>query len=177
MSFVLDSMIPLVEKQITAFYPDAYVEESPGYNVFSPQSGFSHNFIVKEKYHPIRDYQQFEVDPMNGIINSLWLQIGQGVLYRLCCIQGSHWAKREERCQKRCFREKQGGGIGCFFSELYFGGPDKDGALGNSESERLTQGQEELIKKIEENPINYCFKAQIHALLPLLQINIRLMKL
>ncbi|MDD3861525.1 MAG: type IV secretion system DNA-binding domain-containing protein [Candidatus Gracilibacteria bacterium] len=67
------SLASLVEKQVTAFYPDSYVEQVDDYNIFKPTSHVSSCYMVLEKpyWYPIKGYQRMMTDPLNGIINSL----------------------------------------------------------------------------------------------------------
>jgi len=66
-------LLPLIEKQVTAFFPDAYVEQMDDYNIFKPKSRVVSTYIVpkKEFYFPIKAYSRMNADPLNGIINSL----------------------------------------------------------------------------------------------------------
>ncbi|MDD2515643.1 MAG: DUF87 domain-containing protein [Candidatus Gracilibacteria bacterium] len=63
----------LVEKQITAIYPDALVEETIEVNVFKNKKIVKAANIKLKKpyYYPIKTYQKLESDPMNNIVNSL----------------------------------------------------------------------------------------------------------
>lgn len=62
-----------VEKQLTAFYPDAYVEQVEDYNIFQPHSQVASTYIVTTKHYmyPFKTYSRMNTDPINGIINSL----------------------------------------------------------------------------------------------------------
>ena len=66
-------LAPLVEKQLTAFYPDSYVEQVDDYNIFSPKSHVCSAYIVTDKpyWYPIKTYTRMTADPLNGIVNSL----------------------------------------------------------------------------------------------------------
>lgn len=66
-------LLNLVEKQLTAFFPDCYVEEVADYNVFKPKSKVVSTYIVPEKkfWYPIKTYTRMNADPLNAIINSL----------------------------------------------------------------------------------------------------------
>lgn len=62
-----------VEKQVTSFFPNASLEKSKDFNIFSPGS-FTEGAILelKNKYiFPIRTYENLEVDPLNAIANAL----------------------------------------------------------------------------------------------------------
>jgi len=62
-----------LEKQITAHYPEAVIEEVEDYNAFRP-NGFTAAGYLKTKSRfvlPLKTYLKMEVDPLNSIINNL----------------------------------------------------------------------------------------------------------
>lgn len=63
----------LVEKQITAFYSEAYVEQVEDYNIFKPNSHIAASVLYtdKEYYYPIKTFRQLGSDPLNNITNVL----------------------------------------------------------------------------------------------------------
>ncbi|MCX6734924.1 MAG: type IV secretion system DNA-binding domain-containing protein [Candidatus Peregrinibacteria bacterium] len=66
-------LLPIIEKQLTSFYPDAYIEQVEDYNIFQPDSEVAACYIVphKEYYYPIRTFSRMNADPINAIVNSL----------------------------------------------------------------------------------------------------------
>jgi hypothetical protein len=65
---------PLVEKQITSFYPEAVIEESGAPKIFHEKTYQSTGYLrtAKDFLFPIKTYPHFEsADPMNNILNSL----------------------------------------------------------------------------------------------------------
>lgn len=66
-------LISIVEKQITSFYPDCYIEEEPDYNLFRKGSKVASCYIkLEEEYAlPIRTYSRMTADPFNNISNVL----------------------------------------------------------------------------------------------------------
>lgn len=66
-------LVTLVEKQLTAFYPDSYIEEEPDYNIFQKNSAVvvSYFVLTKPYYYPIRTYQRMTADPLNNLTNVL----------------------------------------------------------------------------------------------------------
>ena len=64
----------LVEKQITGFYPDAFVEETEEVNIFEDRTVVRGEIMRLARIYefPIRTYQKLEADSMNAIIASLW---------------------------------------------------------------------------------------------------------
>lgn len=66
-------LVALVEKQVTGFYPGAYVEEVEDYNIFKPNSRVAGCYmkLTKSPYFPIRTYQRMGSDPLNTLTNVL----------------------------------------------------------------------------------------------------------
>ena len=143
-------IVSMVERQITAYYPDAHIEKVKDYNIFSKQSSvISTRFsMLKKHYYPIRNYDQFESDPMNGIVNSMSaLQFGEGVSIQLLLQpKGHHWSEHgKEKAHKMFQGKKKHGFFKGFFKFLFLG---KE--VHHEEQEKLTPAQEELVKKMEE---------------------------
>ncbi|MEK7529042.1 MAG: type IV secretion system DNA-binding domain-containing protein [Patescibacteria group bacterium] len=66
-------LVPLIEKQLTSFYPDCYIEEVEDYNIFKPGAKVASCYmkLVKNSIFPIRTHQRMNQDPLNGILNVL----------------------------------------------------------------------------------------------------------
>lgn len=66
-------IIPLVEKQLTGFYPDMYIEEVEDYNIFKPNSRVAGCYMrmTKAPWFPIRTFQRMGSDPLNTLSNVL----------------------------------------------------------------------------------------------------------
>jgi hypothetical protein len=66
-------LITIVEKQITSYYPDCYIEEEPDYNLFSKNSKVASSYMtIEEEFAlPIRTYSRMTADPFNNISNVL----------------------------------------------------------------------------------------------------------
>ena len=63
----------LVEKQVTAFYPDIFIEQVEDYNIFREgyRSSGMYVRLIKPNMYPIRTYQFLGSDPFNNIANAL----------------------------------------------------------------------------------------------------------
>jgi len=63
----------LFEKQVTAFYPDVFIEQVPDYNIFRQGYKATGMYIRLEKdsMYPIRTYHFLGSDPFNTIANTL----------------------------------------------------------------------------------------------------------
>jgi len=63
----------LVEQQLSAAYPDAYLEQVEDYNIFTPTSVTLGSYLVlkRESVFPIKTYRKLEKDPLNAVTNVL----------------------------------------------------------------------------------------------------------
>lgn len=66
-------LVHLIEKQLTGFYPDAYIEQVDDYNIFKPNSRVAGCYMrmIKAPWLPIRTYQRMGSDPLNTLSNVL----------------------------------------------------------------------------------------------------------
>ncbi|MBI4994925.1 type IV secretion system DNA-binding domain-containing protein [Candidatus Peregrinibacteria bacterium] len=66
-------IVPLFEKQITGFYPDAYIEQVPDYNIFKPNSRVAGCYMrmTKAPFYPLKTYMRTGSDPLNNLTNVL----------------------------------------------------------------------------------------------------------
>jgi type IV secretory pathway TraG/TraD family ATPase VirD4 len=62
-----------VEQQIAAVYPDAHIEESEDYNIFTPTGTILGGYLVFKRpfAFPIKTYQKLEADPLSALTNAL----------------------------------------------------------------------------------------------------------
>jgi hypothetical protein len=62
-----------LEQRITAYYPEAVIEEIFDYNAFNPKNNVIAGWLrtKKEFVFSLKTYTEMEVDPMNSIINVL----------------------------------------------------------------------------------------------------------
>jgi len=62
-----------VEKEIYSIYPNAQIEKSEDYNIFSPTENISCGYLktTKPYYLPIKTYNYIETDPLSSITNIL----------------------------------------------------------------------------------------------------------
>ncbi|MBD3328265.1 type IV secretion system DNA-binding domain-containing protein [Candidatus Peregrinibacteria bacterium] len=63
----------LLEKQITAFYPDVHIEQVEDYNIFKENAKFAATtlHLSKDYIFPIKTYEYQNSDPINTITNAL----------------------------------------------------------------------------------------------------------
>ncbi len=105
----------ILEKQVTAFYPGAYVEIVEDYNIFTPKSHVvsSYMFPIKKYWYPFRTYNHMNVDPLNGTVNSL-SKIGsdEGASIQLMIrpMKGG-WQKKGRAEASKIFQNKKSNGM------------------------------------------------------------------
>jgi type IV secretory pathway TraG/TraD family ATPase VirD4 len=108
----------VIEKQITAFYPDCYVEEVPDYNIFPENAKVDHSYIniAKHYMYPIRTYQRMTTDPLNNITNALSkLEPHEGAAIQIMIRPVPNgWQKKGRSEAKNILEDKKGG----FFTNL-----------------------------------------------------------
>jgi len=105
-------LLPIVEKQLTAFYPDAYVEQVEDYNIFKPNSKVVSHYMVfkKDFWLPIKTFQRMNVDPLNTIINSL-SKIGKddgAVVQLMIRPKKDGWQEKGRQIAHRIFQSEAG---------------------------------------------------------------------
>ena len=63
----------LIEKKLSSFYPDIFIDDVKDYNIFRESSKVATKVFLfeKEEYFPIKTYDKMSADPLNTIIN--WL--------------------------------------------------------------------------------------------------------
>lgn len=63
----------LIEKQLTSFYPDCFIEKVEDYNIFREKYKVTGNymFLTKESIYPFKTYSRLNSDPINTIVNAL----------------------------------------------------------------------------------------------------------
>lgn len=166
-----------VEKQINSFFPNASLEKTPDYTIFSP-NGFTAAAILelKNKYIlPIRTYENLEVDPLNAITNALgkletqsegaamqlilkpadqsWRHAGRSLAQKM------QQGKRLKDVHSS-LATKVGRGIGSAFHEIVV--KKKEGAAPvNEKTFQLTPEEQELVKGIDQKSSKAGFEVNI----------------
>jgi Type IV secretory system Conjugative DNA transfer len=107
------ALLSLVEKQLTAFYPDAYMEKVEDYNIFKPKCKVVSHYMVptKDYWFPIKTYQRLNVDPLNTIINSL-SKIGKddgAVVQMMIRPKKDGWQEKGRKVAHKIFQSEGGG--------------------------------------------------------------------
>lgn len=157
------NLAPLIEKQITSFYPDAYIEQTPDYNIFQPHCKVEALYIfpLKKFFYPIKTYSRMTADPLNAMVNSL-SKIGKnegGAIQIMIRPRKDGWQVKGRKVADKIFHQKEKSDFRWYnpiswfrtFFDLIVSGDkeilnfDKDGV-----STRTTPITDEEVKAIEE---------------------------
>ncbi len=153
-------LVNLVEKQITGFYPDSYVEKVSDYNIFKPKSKYAaYAMELKKPYwYPFKSFSRLNSDPLNHLTNVLSkLGADDGAAIQIMIKpKKDGWQKKGRHAAKDILNQKGGNGfsslnplswISAIFDVLVRGklevGKDKA-------SDRTTPITEEEVKAMEE---------------------------
>lgn len=173
----------IVEKQIHAQYPFAYIEEVKGYNPFPKGSHFDATELVTQKkyFYPIRTYKSMESDPLNSLTNAMSkLDDGEGAAIQFIFKPAGHsWTKKPRHMALEIQQGKNPHLVekGVFYQvtrELIHGiggglmgkgkhdqGKNRHDLSGLHSPINLTPMQQEIVKKLEEKASRSGFYANI----------------
>lgn len=159
---VPNDLISLVEKQITGFFPDAYVEQVEEYNIFRPECHTAAKALTLSKHYmyPIKSYQRLNSDPINNLTNALSkLHFDDGAVVQVMIRPTDNWQKagRDEAKNVLNQKPKKKKGISLnplkivtiFFEFMMGSGGSKKSDSGDSAS-RTTPMTDEEVKDLEQ---------------------------
>lgn len=156
------SIISIIEKQITSYYPDAIIDPVEDYNIFTKHSVTKTRALVSAKsfVYPFKTYNQLKTDPYNAITNAFSkLEIDEGAAVQFVIRpQRSVWQKHlHKEAQKLINPKKAKSGfkwwnplswIATTFDMFTNDGKETVDTPGGAD--RVTQQVEELSKAIDE---------------------------
>ncbi|MBD3270853.1 type IV secretion system DNA-binding domain-containing protein, partial [Candidatus Peregrinibacteria bacterium] len=99
----------LVEKQITGYYPDAYLERVEEFNIFkeSHQTAATALTLSKHYMYPIKTYQRLNSDPINHLTNTLSkLNKDDGAVVQIMIRPADKWQKEGQEEAKNLTNSK-----------------------------------------------------------------------
>jgi len=155
------SIAPLLEKQITSFYPDTIIDEVEDYNIFTDTSVVSAQVLLAKKPFTsiFRTYQQLKSDPLNTITNAFSkLKVSEGAAVQFVLRPvASGWQQQLQKEAIRLINPKKTGlsfwnplsWLSATVSMLLPGSdlsPQQEQATG----ERVSQMVEEYSKAVDE---------------------------
>jgi nitrogen fixation-related uncharacterized protein len=155
-------IIPLIEKQITSFYPDAIIDQVEDYNIFTKNSFTASTYLTPAKsyVYPFKTYAHLKSDPLNAITNAfskLKKEEGAAVQIVLRPVE-STWQKKLQKEAQNIINPKKNAGGHAWWNPLrwigalveIFSSDDKNPMKEAGGNERVTQMVEELSKTIDE---------------------------
>lgn len=171
---VPSSMVKLVEKKITALYPDVFLEAVDGYNLF--EDGFSqfgtYVHLAKESIYPIKTFNHLSNDPFSDILNSMskFGKDERAALQIMIKPELSGWSSAGRQKAQDLLNQNDAGGssfnplvwIGRFL-ELIFKGAENllSGDDSPPNTDRMTQVKEEQISAFDTKNTQFGFDTVI----------------
>ncbi len=154
-------IIPLIEKHLTSFYPDAVIDIVEDYNIFTKESVVAGKYMVPTKPFvlPLKSYNQMKSDPYNALTNAFSkLKSDEGVAIQFVVRPAKGgWQKKLQKEAQKLINPKKGSGKFALWNPLSWivmmidmFSDDKDGPKEGSSGERVSQQVEELSKAIDE---------------------------
>ncbi len=175
----------LIEKQLQAQYPHAFVEEIKGYNPFQPKGDLEASELKLNQGYmfPFRTYKNMETDPLNSLTNAMSkLSEQDGAAIQFILYPAGH--RWQEKPRHMALEIQQGknpnivakSATGRFISEAGHG--IKEGVLGRDQQDHeaakrredlsgfynpihLTPMQQEMVKRFEEKASRPGFNTNI----------------
>ncbi len=152
----------LIEKQITSYYPDAVIEETPAPNIFTAGNKVASNYfqLTKQSFLPIKTIDRLESDSLNNITNALSkMRMGEGAAIQFICrpIPDS-WQNKGQTKASEIYNSKQHSSILSYLNpfiwirnilSLFIHGPSEN-LMESQKSEQVTPIVQEKVKAIEE---------------------------
>ncbi len=174
----------LVEKQVLAQYPHAFIEQVKGYNPFQKQGTLEVEELQlnKQYVYPFRTYKTTESDPLNSITNAMSkLSENEGAAVQfVICPAGTAWQERPRHMALEIQQGKNPAMVerGFWYRMMigFFRGVGK-GLAGSTKGQQathvhkdlsgysspihLTPMQQEIVKKLEEKASRPGYKVNI----------------
>ena len=148
-----------IEKEIYSIYPDAQIQKSDDYNIFSPTENVRCGYLktTKPYYLPIKTYNYIETDPLSGITNILTkLNENEEAAIQVVLKKGSNdWRNRGKMIIDEVAQGKN-------FTQA-LGSTNFLSAIKGKQENKFTQPKvdESLLKMLEEKISKDSFEANI----------------
>lgn len=166
-------LVDHIEKQLTAFYPDAYVERIDDYNIFKPNSKVAGHYLYLEKpfSFPIKTIQRLSSDSLNILINSL-SKVGKdegAAIQVMVRPLANGWQEKGRKIAEKKFHSKASSGFSVlnpvtWFRALWdvlFHGEKSLLNTDNQGVNRTTPITDEEVKAMEEKNSKFGFEVLI----------------
>jgi hypothetical protein len=103
--------VPLIEKQITSFYPDAVIDAVEDYNIFTKESETASTYLSPSRrcFMPFKTYETMKSDPLNAITNAFSkLKTDEGAAVQIMLRpQKSGWHKKARKEAQKLLNPKR----------------------------------------------------------------------
>lgn len=167
-------IVPIIEKQITSFYPDAVIDEVEDYNIFTKDSVTASASLIPTRpfIYPFKTYTHLKSDPYNAITNAFSkLKKDEGAVVQIVVkpVQ-SGWQKKLQKEAQKVINPKKGGSSFRWWNpltwvvaliDMFTSTDDQLGKELAGSNERVSQMVEELSKAIDEKANSPGFDAVI----------------
>ncbi len=150
-----------VEEQLQAQFPQAFLEEIPDYNIFSPTAVIAGKMLTfkREYIFPIKTFKKFDSDPLNGITNALSkIEKGDGAAIQIVIKSApGRWhnlgiklaSKMQQGKKLEEAMDEVTGGFFHFIGGFIKAAKPKSESV-QAEQYRLSPMEEEVVKGLEE---------------------------
>jgi len=167
-----NNLASLIEKKLTGFFPDSYIEEVEDYNIFNKDSTVSGVYVStsKEFMFPIRNYRYLNADAFNDIMNSLSkLEEKEGAAIQIMIKpENSDWQKKGRQAAQDLLNDNNNSvkwwnplSILRGIFELMLKGETSKSDDAPGGTDRMTSVKEEEIKAMDEKNTKFGFETII----------------
>jgi len=167
------SIATLIEKKLTGFFPDCFIEEVKDYNIFSEDCVVASTYLStsKEFMFPIKNFRYLSTDAFNDIMNSLSkLEKGEGAAIQIMIRpEKSDWQKKGRKAAQDLLNDSKKGIawwnpvsiLGGLFELMIKGEKSVGGNDPANSTDRKTSVKEEEIKAMDEKNTKFGFETII----------------
>ncbi|OIP24245.1 hypothetical protein AUK11_03725 [bacterium CG2_30_37_16] len=169
------SLVGIVEKTLSAQYPDAYIEETEEHNIFFKGESLKNIYggmikLGRKSAFPIKTFQQIDLDPLDPITNSLSkLDPDEGAAIQVLIRPTASLVRKSKRITGRIQKGDQSDKVGSldpFQTATYMA---KDVVMAFSkktdEPKPVTPMQEEVIRNVEKKVGKPVFETVIRVMI------------
>ena len=155
-------LVDHIEKHLTSFYPDVFIERQDDYNIFQPEGKVAGHIMYLDEHYsmPIKTYQRLTSDPLNAVINSL-SKVGKdegAAIQMMIRPKKDGWQQKGRKVAEKKFHNRSFTGLGMWnpltwvraVFDLLFSG--EKGLLNqdNEGVQRTTPVTDDEVKAMEE---------------------------
>ncbi len=155
------SAVRVIEKKITALYPDVFIEPVDGYNLFDDEFTFCGTYVhlARESMYPLRTFNQMSSEPLSDVLNSMSkLESSERAAIQIMIKpELSNWQSAGRSKAQDLLNSNENSGsswnplkwIRNFFELIFKGAENLMGSDDTPATDRLTQVKEEQISAFD----------------------------